>query len=330
MNGYNKDYQKGAVLALLILACAGLTYYSHWVIHTDVAFYHFFYFPVVLAGFWWAKRGAWAAVFLGVLLIASGRLSGLDVPVAENALRCMMLVAVGLTMGFGRDMSLRSQRNLQETRDYLDSLIRHANAPIMVWDKEGKITLFNAAFELLTGYQSNEIIGKRPEILFSEASKEQSLQKIKQTSEGERWEAVEIPIRCKDGKERILLCNSANIYAPDGKTLISTIAQGQDITMRKQAEQALRLRMKGLKNHERITESMLDQRMKELGAYERITASMLYTLDLDERLKTGLTEIMSLTGAEKAGISLAEADRLVVQKQFGFSEDFLAWAGDLA
>jgi signal transduction histidine kinase len=35
----------------------------------------------------------------------------------------------------------------------------------------------------------------------------------------------------------ILLWNSANIYAQDGKTVISTIAQGQDITERKKAEQ---------------------------------------------------------------------------------------------
>jgi signal transduction histidine kinase len=48
---------------------------------------------------------------------------------------------------------------------------------------------------------------------------------------------VEIPIKHKDGTERILLWNSANLYAQDGKTVIATIAQGQDITERKRAEQ---------------------------------------------------------------------------------------------
>jgi PAS domain S-box-containing protein len=51
---------------------------------------------------------------------------------------------------------------------------------------------------------------------------------------------VEIPILRKDGGTRIVLWNSANIYAEDGKTLMATIAQGQDITKRKKAEEALK------------------------------------------------------------------------------------------
>jgi PAS domain S-box-containing protein len=51
---------------------------------------------------------------------------------------------------------------------------------------------------------------------------------------------VEIPILRKDGSTRIVLWNSANIYAKDGKTLMATIAQGQDITKRKKAEEALK------------------------------------------------------------------------------------------
>jgi transcriptional regulator with GAF, ATPase, and Fis domain len=51
---------------------------------------------------------------------------------------------------------------------------------------------------------------------------------------------VEIPILCKDGSIRIVLWNSANIYAKDATTLIATIAQGQDITERKKAEDKIR------------------------------------------------------------------------------------------
>ena len=51
---------------------------------------------------------------------------------------------------------------------------------------------------------------------------------------------MEIPILRKDGDIRIALWNSANIHAKDGATLVATIAQGQDITARKHAEEALR------------------------------------------------------------------------------------------
>ena len=60
------------------------------------------------------------------------------------------------------------------------------------------------------------------------------LVKINSTLSGEYWGSVEIPILCKDGGIRTALWNSANIYTTDGATLVATIAQGQDITERKQ------------------------------------------------------------------------------------------------
>jgi len=77
-------------------------------------------------------------------------------------------------------------------------------------------------------------------MLFPEASRKESLSKIARTLSGEYWELVEIPILRKDGDIWLALWNSANISASDGKTLIATIAQGTDITGRKQAEERIR------------------------------------------------------------------------------------------
>ncbi|MDO9531266.1 MAG: PAS domain S-box protein [Deltaproteobacteria bacterium] len=129
-----------------------------------------------------------------------------------------------------------SEEELRETRNYLANLIDYANAPIIVWDAESRITRFNHAFENLTGFTTNEVIGQKLDLLFPEASREESLRKIASTSSGEHWESVEIPILRKDGDIRIALWNSANIHAKDGATLMATIAQGQDITARKAAE----------------------------------------------------------------------------------------------
>jgi PAS domain S-box-containing protein len=129
-----------------------------------------------------------------------------------------------------------AEETLYETRNYLENLIDYANAPIIVWDAESRITRFNHAFENLTGFTANEVIGQKLDLLFPEASREESLGKIASTSSGERWESVEIPILRKDGDIRIALWNSANIHAEDGATLVATIAQGQDITARKAAE----------------------------------------------------------------------------------------------
>jgi PAS domain S-box-containing protein len=145
--------------------------------------------------------------------------------------------------GFGtvQDITERKQIEtaLKETSEYLDSLLNYANAPIIVWDPEFKITKFNHAFEHMSGYKVDDVLGKHLSVLFPEKTREESLTEIQHTLAGEQWEGQEIPILRKDGNLRTVLWNSANIHAADGKTLVATIAQGQDITERKLLEEKL-------------------------------------------------------------------------------------------
>lgn len=135
----------------------------------------------------------------------------------------------------GQDITERKQT---EKNSYLENLLDYANAPMLVWDVSGKITRFNPAFERLTGYAAKEVIGRRFEILFPANTKEISLDRIRKILAAE---FVEIPILKSDGSTRMVLWNSANIYAEDGKTPVATIAQGLDITERKRSEDRLRL-----------------------------------------------------------------------------------------
>jgi PAS domain S-box-containing protein len=133
----------------------------------------------------------------------------------------------------------QAEEKLRETKDYLDKLIQFANAPIVVWDPELHITRFNRGFEKLTGCMESELLGENISQLFPEKSCEASLRKIEPALKGAQLELVEIPILCKNGEVRIVLWNSANIYAEDGATLLATIAQGADITERKLIEAEL-------------------------------------------------------------------------------------------
>ncbi|NVM21188.1 MAG: response regulator [Desulfobacterales bacterium] len=134
----------------------------------------------------------------------------------------------------------RAEEDLRQTRDYLENLIDYANAPIIVWDPEFRITRFNHAFKRLIQKGADEVLGAPLDILFSEDRREEAMAHIRRTMTGERWEAVEIPILRADGAVRIVLWNSAAIFAEDGTTVIATIAQGQDITGRKRAEEELK------------------------------------------------------------------------------------------
>jgi PAS domain S-box-containing protein len=234
-----QDYRTG-ILILLTLLCAGIAYYSHFTLRSDIALSHLFYVPVALAGLWQGRRGLWVAAVLGLCLTLFHLLSDLDDPIREDLFRGAMFIAVGLTVGTLHERNRRSERALRETRDYLDSLIRYANAPIIVWDPAFRITRFNQAFERLTRRDSTSVIGEPLEILFPADQREEALEHISRTLAGERWEAVELPIQAADGDTKIVLWNSANVYAADGHSVIATIAQGQDITQRSQAEEVLR------------------------------------------------------------------------------------------
>lgn len=154
-------------------------------------------------------------------------------------------------------LRIRADEGLRETHDYLESLIGYANAPIIVWDPNFRIIRFNHAFERLTGMREAETLGKQLDILFPAESMHTSLDHIRRALSGERWDAVEIPIQGADGSVRTVLWNSANIYNKEGTTVVATIAQGQDITERKLAEEDLRKARDEL-------EERVQQRTKEL------------------------------------------------------------------
>jgi PAS domain S-box-containing protein len=160
----------------------------------------------------------------------------IGVPVKDNHGRIVGAIEIARNITDRK----KAEEVLRETRDYLENLINHASAPIIVWDLEFRITRFNNAFERLTGYAGDEVIGQEFSMLFSKGSRRESLNKITHTLKGEYWKSVEIPILCKDGDVRHVLCNSANVYADDGTTLLSTIVQGIDITQQKHLEAQIR------------------------------------------------------------------------------------------
>jgi two-component system cell cycle sensor histidine kinase/response regulator CckA len=178
----------------------------------------------------------------------------------------------------------RSEEELRKTRDYLENLINHANAPIIVWDPEFRITRFNRAFERLTGKSADEALGRPLDILFPKDRQEEAMAHIRRTTAGERWEVVEIPILRTDGTVRIVLWNSANIYAEDGATIMGTIAQGTEITERKRAQEALQYRL------------------EIEGLITTLSTSFikLATDEIDHGINHGLQRIAEFAGADRS------------------------------
>ena len=148
------------------------------------------------------------------------------------------LNAAGKIRKANEKLSVANQ-TLRETAAYLDNLMEYASAPIIVWNPQYIITRFNRAFEKLTGRTSKTMIGKTMNMLFPGALAKRSMEIIRESSTGNRMEAVEIEIAHIDGKSSVVLWNSSTLFEKDGSTPVATIAQGQDITKRIKALLAL-------------------------------------------------------------------------------------------
>lgn len=157
--------------------------------------------------------------------------------------------------------SKRAVAALRETNEYLENLFNYANAPIIVWNPQLRITRFNHAFELLTGRSAMEVVGKPIEILFPPNFVESSMELIKKTFAGERWNVVEINILHLNGSIKTVLWNSATILGSDAKTPIAAIAQGNDITERKKVEIEL-------EKHRKHLEQLVKEKTEELKENE--------------------------------------------------------------
>ncbi len=175
-----------------------------------------------------------------------------------------------------RDITERkhAEEALRETNAYLNNLFDYANAPIITWDPGFHITRFNHAFEHLTGRSQEEVRGKTLDFLFPDKSRSASMTLIQKAFNGERWDTVEIPILTNDGTIRTVIWNSANVLDLEGR-IVSTIAQGVDITDRKRAEEALKQANKQLNLLSSITRHDILNQLMALKGYLELSHEVI-------------------------------------------------------
>ncbi|NLI92565.1 MAG: PAS domain S-box protein [Peptococcaceae bacterium] len=142
----------------------------------------------------------------------------------------------------------RYKEELFQEKEYLNSLIRYANAPIIILTIDLKIAEFNQAFEKLTGRSRENVIGQGFEILIPSDKKEAAMDYIKNLRITGYIDGVEFPVLHLSGAERTILWNSATIKNSNGES-VAIFAQGIDITERKRAENELRY----ISNHDYLT-----------------------------------------------------------------------------
>ncbi|MCG2776317.1 MAG: PAS domain S-box protein [Desulfobacterales bacterium] len=245
-----KGSSRLTLLILLILCCISITYYSHFILRTEVVFSHFFYVPIVWAAFWWGRRAVWVAVFLGGWLMASDALSpSVHVLEISNLLRSGMFVVIALTIGALREHALRLgtveelAATLEKEKTYTKSIISNMSDLLVVFDKAGRIETVNEQAEKRLKYSRDELLGKQIGHLFAEEEEEEELQlfnirRLNQLLKGGSTKGVDVKIRTKEGEILPVLVSVGSIR-DDGGEVIHYVVTANDITDLKRAQEGL-------------------------------------------------------------------------------------------
>jgi PAS domain S-box-containing protein len=142
---------------------------------------------------------------------------------------------------------VRLQRELIETKNFLESIVEKAGDAISVVDLRGKVLYWNEGAEQIYGYQKEEVMGKklsqflypRDEKLRAEEGKlmDQFMARVRK---GEVVPNVEVKRQTKDGREIITSMTISPLRDSEGKIIgVSRICK--DITHLKRAEERLTL-----------------------------------------------------------------------------------------
>ena len=137
----------------------------------------------------------------------------------------------------------QTEKNLRATSTYVRSLIEASLDPLVTISREGKITDVNKASEEATGVSRDELIGNDFSIYFTEPEKVQA--GYRQVFDQGFVRNYPLTIRHRSGRLIDVLYNAA-VYRDDAGNIQGVFAAARDITERKQAELALRKRMKEL------------------------------------------------------------------------------------
>lgn len=195
-----------------------------------------------------AARSAAQPVLLPVLLLCSGEQSAfvepggggafetvdeiVSLPIRQAELKWRIRTLLRL-----RNQSLGLQRRTDELRQFREAAEASGHA-IYITDAEGTIEYVNPAFEGITGYSYDEVVGEKPSLLQSGAYDGDLYEELWETIlDGRQWHREMID-ESNEG-ERIVLEQTISPVVTEGGTVEKFVAVAQDVTERKRYEERL-------------------------------------------------------------------------------------------
>jgi PAS domain S-box-containing protein len=149
----------------------------------------------------------------------------------------------GIVVNF-RDITgrKRAEEQLQLEKERAQRYLDIAGVILIANDAKGRVSMINKKGCEVLGYEQEEIIGKNWfDTLIPETVRKEVKAVFKKLMAGEVEPVAyfENPVLTKNGEERIIAWN--NVILKDGAgNIVGTLSSGEDVTQRKEAEEALR------------------------------------------------------------------------------------------
>ncbi len=171
---------------------------------------------------------------IGVPLVSGGRLLGLiniedsagQLQEADFDKRLLNSLADQLSTALANARLLRESRYL---KNYLEKVIDNANALILVIDRQERLSMFNKAFQELTGLARDAAIGSKVQDVFVPEDRAEISRVVEKASKGVSTSNIEASVIRQDGRHVRVAFNTATVFNSDGR-IESVIAIGNDLT----------------------------------------------------------------------------------------------------
>ncbi|PKL59901.1 MAG: hypothetical protein CVV33_05465, partial [Methanomicrobiales archaeon HGW-Methanomicrobiales-4] len=243
MNFDYSFFKRNYPLIFLILStfgCILVSIYSLQMGYT-IIFQNLFYLPIIFACIFYLWRGFLFSCLLAIVYLGLMIEYAQDNTVFLQALiRVLIFIVIAGVISFLSSTNKRHDNTLQQLTQFQEGIISNAQVLMSVMDLNGNILLWNTAAEDISGYRSDEVIGKNHiwKLLYPETEYRRQITDIitRIIRDKNFLENFKTTIVSKLGTKRVISWNTKGIPDETGK-MSTFIAIGVDVTDQYLAEQ---------------------------------------------------------------------------------------------